>query len=270
MHFLIDADSAIYKAGCANEARSYIVYDEQGFIVYQSQYKADATEWVEEQEEGTYTIDRHKEAGPVTHALANIKGIMERIVEHRRCSSFSVFISGKNNFRYEIAEDYKGQRDPFQRPLQEKEIRDYLIKYWDAVVVDDIEVDDEVSILCMEDQENSVIVSIDKDLLNTPGWHYNYDKKEAVKVSLDTANLNFYRQMITGDRTDNITGIKGFGPKKALELLPDELPEEELCQVVWEAYKEKGYDKDYFIQQGRLLWMLREREVMWTPPIDLE
>ena len=63
------------------------------------------------------------------------------------------------------------------------------------------------------------VAGIDKDLLQITGTHYNFVKKEITEISEDTANLKLMLQCLTGDRSDNIPGIKGIGPKKAEKLL---------------------------------------------------
>lgn len=154
------------------------------------------------------------------------------------------------------------------RPIHEKQLRAYLVRKYGAIPVDGQEADDEVSILCCESPHDTVIASIDKDLNNTAGWHYNYDKKEMYFITEEEADLNFYRQLLTGDSTDNIVGIKGYGKAAALRILPEALTPKEMCDIVWSHYKERGYDWDYFVLQGRLLWMRRERDEYWLPPIE--
>ena len=236
-------------------------------------YKADAVEFAKETEipEELLSYEQAKVAGPVGHSLKNADNIINRIVKHEQCTSYTVYISGDKNFRYDIDPAYKGQRDKINKPIHEKQIRNHLIKKWKAQVVDcGHETDDEVSIELWRNQDTHVIASIDKDLNNTPGWHFNYDKEEYYYIPYDEASLNFYRQMLSGDNVDNIKGVKGIGKQRAEDLLPYPLTDERMCDIVWNVYKEKGYDYKYFLQQGQLLWMLRDRDVMWSPPIDIE
>ena len=69
--------------------------------------------------------------------------------------------------------------------------------------------------------------------------------------------------MLTGDRTDNIPGIKGIGDKKADKILDGLEEEEDLYRVVLEEYK---YNRDYLLEQGRLLWIRRKKEELWMLP----
>jgi hypothetical protein len=269
MHFLIDADSLIYKAGCSNETRSYLVEDtETGIVLDEFQYKKDAEEFISDLTEDV-TLTRYKEAGHISHSLANLKNSVQRIVDHPKCTHYTVFVGGSNNFRYEIYADYKASRDELAKPLHYRQLHDYLVRRWKAEVVDGEEVDDRISIIQSQSTDETCIASIDKDLNNTAGWHYNYDKDDMYYLSPQEADLNFYRQLITGDKTvDNIPALPRYGLKKAAAILPEYQPIEDMCRTVWDLYQEKGYDWDYFVMNGQLLWMRREEEEYWQPPIE--
>lgn len=267
MYYLVDADSMIFKAGCSNEDRYWDVYINNS-PVHRCKYRAEAQEWVNGQitnhglntdvDEVTYEQD--KVAGPLSHSIGNLK----RIVDNSVNDDYTIFIGGQGNFRYDLYPDYKGHRSASSRPIHEQQLREYLQQNYPTVVVDGEEVDDRVSWLqCAADWEQTCIVSVDKDLDNTPGWHYNYDQQRSYLISPEEADLNFWRQMITGDSTDNIPGIHRAGKVLANKVLPEYSTDME--QRVWELYQERGHDLDYFILQGRLLHMRRYEGEMWSP-----
>jgi len=276
MHLLIDADSGIYKAGLSNETREYHAIDEGGIVAHACQYKKDMDAWIE-QDGGVYDVCKHKYAGPLSYSLANAKSVfthmLDIIPEH---TSYQLYISGEGNFRYDIYPDYKGKRKPEDRPIHEQEIRKYLIEHWGAEVVNGEEVDDTVSWKQCTSSHSTCIVSIDKDLLNTPGLNFNYDFKnekgekvgKMTDISPNQANLNFARQLLTGDATDNIPGLYKCGPVKARKLLPEYNPE--WLEIIMESYKmEFGDDwKERLELIGQLLWMRRKPNEWWT--IDYE
>ena len=267
MHFLIDADTALYKAGCSDEERWYEIVNEDGEVLQTHTYKKDATGFASM--DPSLTIRPCKSAGPLKNALSNLKTYMNKIIEHDKCTSYEVFIGGEGNFRLDVDPNYKTSRDPLAKPIHLKEMKDYMVKKYKATRCDGMEADDVVSYLCQQDLENNCIVSVDKDLRNSPGWHFNPDTLIMDYVTEADADLNFYRQLLMGDSTDGIVGIAGYGKAKALALLPESLPEDVMCEAVWYHYQERGYDSEYFIQQARLLWMLREEGVMWEPPISV-
>ena len=65
--------------------------------------------------------------------------------------------------------------------------------------------------------EDTIIVSDDKDLQTIAGYHYN--KGEVIEVSEQQALKNFYTQVLTGDTADNYKGCRGVGPVKAERIL---------------------------------------------------
>jgi hypothetical protein len=267
MHALIDADSAIFKAGCANEVREYLVQAKDHDGVESFKYKKDLDAYIDGDE--TLEWEKTKTAGPLRDSLSNLKHIINKIANNPRFSSYEVFIAGEGNFRKELVDYYKKDRDPFSIPLHYDQLHAYLRRKYNAVVVNGEEVDDRVSILCYQNPLTHVICSIDKDLDNTPGFHYNPDKDEFYYVDPQTADYLFYRQMLTGDGVDSIPGLPGIGIKKAEPILADAESLEDMCKTVYDAYVAKGYDYDYFVEQGRLLWMRREEGEMWVPPLSL-
>jgi ribosomal protein S28E/S33 len=108
------------------------------------------------------------------------------------------------------------------------------------------------------------MVHIDKDLNQFRGWHYNYRKKEKYFVTELEGLTAFYTQILTGDRTDNIIGIKGIGPVKAEKILQD-------CKTEREHYDAcvKAYDGNIerVTENGVLLWLRRHPNQLWLPPL---
>ena len=139
-----------------------------------------------------------------------------------------------------------------------------MIDAWAFSVQENQEADDAIGIRAYSLGENDYIIcSIDKDLDNLRGHHYNFVKNERYYITESQAIKNFYRQLLTGDRTDNIPGLAGIGPKKAEKILKDCNTEEELYKAVLKAYKD---DVDYLTEQGQLLWIRRKENELWEPP----
>ena len=260
MELLIDFDSALYKAGCSNETRWYEIRTPDGFVVQQCQYKKEATAVVGDDTD--LEIVACKEAGPLGHTLANLKNIIEGILDVYPVK-YQLFIAGKGNFRDDIYPDYKGHRDASGKPLHLKDMKEYLLKRYNTFLVDGEEADDRVSWLQCTAEHETMIVGVDKDLDNTPGHHYNFQHKHEYLLTEEEADFNFATQLLTGDSTDNIPGLPGVGKGTAAKILPEYIPTWQ--HVVWDEYQERGFDMDYMVLQGRLLWMRRKPEEWWYP-----
>jgi 5'-3' exonuclease len=168
------------------------------------------------------------------------------------------------NFRDEVAPYYKANRAENSKPPYYEEIRAYIQKEYPTIVTEGMEADDYFGQAAKDAVIRNpnvlpVIVSIDKDLLMIPGVHYNFVKKEMVYVDEFDANLFFFTQMLTGDRADNIPGLKGYGPKKAEKILKGVPDINEMIKRVFKEY-EKVHSGDAWHQWDihcDLLWILR-------------
>jgi len=106
---------------------------------------------------------------------------IEQIIHDTGVESVTLYLTGKTNFRYEVAKTlpYKGNRDGTHRPRFYKQLREYLVNVWEAEVVEGMEADDACGIDAYKRPPDSyIIMSIDKDLLMLEGKHYNYKRKE--------------------------------------------------------------------------------------------
>jgi hypothetical protein len=118
-----------------------------------------------------------------------------------------------------------------------------------------------------------VIVSIDKDFEQIPTNIFNPTKWEWKTIDPWTATKNFYKQILMGDRVDNIVGIYGIGPVKADKLLSSCDSEKALYWACVEAYGEDVRKVDDIftseervLENGRLLYIQRYNGELWQPP----
>lgn len=142
-----------------------------------------------------------------------------------------------------------------------------MVKRLGAVVVEGQEADDEVAIRMSKEPNTYTLVGVDKDLLQIPGWHFNPSKDLERYVNEFEAYKSFCLQLLTGDRTDNIPGLQGVGPKKAEKALKDSKTKQELLDTAWEKYQELGHTLEYFTEQGQLLWLRRYEGEIWQPNV---
>ena len=197
--------------------------------------------------------------------IETLKTYIQGIVQGSNCTNFKMCMSGETNFREEVATilPYKENRSGSEKPYYFDMIREWLLDKPYTIVSENEEADDVISKALMQGHVGS---SPDKDLKNTPGDHYNFLTNKSYTITEDEASINFYRQMLTGDKTDNIPGIKGIGPVKAAQIVKEEDSPMERELAVWRVYREH-YDKEIeaMTEVGQLLWMRREDNEMWKP-----
>jgi hypothetical protein len=263
---LIDGDILVFRAGFAAE-RNYW-YLKVNEVTEEFPYKKDALEKLDELLPGKYSrvegedyqLWSERKVEPVENALHLINKQMDAIMEACSLSEFDVrvYLSGGYNFRYDVAKTrpYKGNRDASHRPTHEEAIKDFIRSKWETVVTDGIEADDAIGIAMGED---TICISIDKDLDMIPGLHYNFKDEVHYEMTPEQSWRKFCLQLLTGDTTDNIPGLPGIGAGKAEKIL-DGIADEDLLEVVASTYASKSKQKDWFAylrEQAELLWIQR-------------
>lgn len=200
----------------------------------------------------------------LTHALGNVKTMMDGFADLFNHDTMRVFLTGHGNFREQIATllPYKGNRDKLHKPKYYDDIRRYLCNVWRAEVIDGHEADDAIaSAQWVATDDSTVSVSIDKDLNMIPGNHYNPVTKELYYVEQEEADLALFYQMLVGDRTDNIPGIDKIGDKRASDLINEHGRDvDRVREAVKEKYRQQ-YGPDWeaaYHEVGALLWMRRD------------
>lgn len=197
-------------------------------------------------------------------AASSLSSSLETIIySSLDVNHYELFLTGKNNFRYEYAKTakYKENRADYEKPLHLGFLRQYMVDAWGATISDGEEADDLIAIRATELGDDSIIVSIDKDFNQVQGWHYNFVKNNKYYVTAEEGLRFFYKQILTGDKADNIVGIHGVGEVKATKMLSKATTEEELYAVCVEALGEERV-----LENGRLLWLRREKNQLWFPP----
>ena len=199
-------------------------------------------------------------------AISRMGNFVDRLIKVQGIDSYEGYLTGKKNYRSEIATEqtYKGNRKEARRPVHYDSLREYLITKWDFKLQEGQEADDAMGIKAYElPKDSSCIMTIDKDLDMIRGWHYNFNKEYLYYVTEAQAIKNFYIQLLTGDRVDNIAGLKGIGPVKAKKILDGCETENSLFKAVLDKYDN---DIDKLTERGRLLWIRRKEKELWKPP----
>lgn len=82
--------------------------------------------------------------------LSDVDSLMRRICETTGASSCEAFLSGADNFRYQIYPEYKANRRDKIKPVYLEAAREYLITTWGAKIVNGYEADDAIGIRATE------------------------------------------------------------------------------------------------------------------------
>jgi hypothetical protein len=299
---IVDADPAVYSAGFAAQKSTYeyVVELPDGSMQHEFFASGDAGRaWLKLLPEGTQVLskDKHIEAETEDHARQCCATMFKHMIMvickewgvDRSDINLEFYLSGPDNFRYDIATiaPYKaGRADP---PVHYNTVRNYIVERYAATVVHGQEADDAVSIRCRQlaaDGVRYVLATIDKDLDQVPGPHYDYRQHVFYDVSPSDAQRFFWRQVLSGDATDNIPGLYKIGEGRAEKLIDKWLTEKrprkaaDLDRMMWplvvaayaenmERYPDKfpaGMTPEAAALETARLVKMREYEgQIWTP-----
>lgn len=261
LKLLVDADPLVYRSGFASQ------------------------ETVEDEYIGTAV-----RAQPVEFALhivkTSIEAMQDAVQNHFGKSKIhtALVLSGPDNYRFKLAtiRPYKGSRSP-TLPVHYQKIRDYLTGQYGAKVVHRREADDEISIRAWRSwragERNYVVATVDKDLDQIPGWHYDYMKHVFYFVDEVDAQMALWRQILSGDPSDDVPGAWRFGPvsaKNAVDYCYENLfTPEQIWTYILDVYEQQSTlpgcpyvapGRDAALETARLVYMQREPGELWNPP----
>ena len=181
-------------------------------------------------------------------------------VEHA-ITKVVVFWEGNNSrsYRQSFYPYYKANRDSISNLTDEERsdlhVQRMRIKHYleelsiRQVQEEDSEADDCIAYYCQQTpDEHKIIFTNDKDLLqlindNTDVYLADYTKKYIVTAKNFRKYFPFHYsnialiKMISGDQSDNISGIEGVGEKTVLKLFPE--LKEEVKDIEWVQSKAK-------------------------------
>lgn len=123
-------------------------------------------------------------------------------------------------------------------------------------IIDHLEADDMIG---LAQDNDSCIVTIDKDLDCITGWHYNFVKEMLYYVGAHDAKYNFYFQLLCGDPADNVKGAAGIGKAKATRILDGCETDEEFLEAVtpyFSCFEELDMNASclWIQQKGKEVW----------------
>lgn len=197
-------------------------------------------------------------------AIHRVEALLDELLTKTGADSYRAFLSGKSNFRKTIYPEYKANRTA-PKPVHLEALREYALEKQNAELAPDtLEADDALGI---NQTDDTMIVSLDKDLLMVPGKHFSWEIKGKGWTKPDkffTQNVIggmrlFFEQCLKGDTADNIKGIEKIGNKRAAALLADCVTEQQMFDAVRNAY---GND-DEFIMNASVLWIMQNEEDVW-------
>lgn len=228
---ICDADSIAYKAAAANERRRIrTVHQDTGIPETWDHRTAFRTYLATTNHtEDMYTIEDIQEPKHLSYGENLIRDMLKGYSMRTGVSRREIYISGDDNFRDLIplpqeykpsdvnkkkgtdpvwAGAYKGKREGLIRPVQLKQLRNFMQNELGAIAVHGQEVDDMSSIRAytgFKEGTRIIQVTSDKDALQCSGWLFNPDKDKTPRFIQGFGEL--HREIKKGKEAD----VKGTG-----------------------------------------------------------
>jgi 5'-3' exonuclease len=207
-----------------------------------------------------------KEEDQFDIVIERIDNLLTQIFYNTDAEEHQIYLTGTGNFRKKVNKEYKANRKDSVPPPYLQDARKYLVDKYGAIISQGCEADD---LLGINQTEETVICSLDKDLMMIPGRHFSWQigtqtwtkpAKHTTVTQQDGLRF-FYKQLLIGDSTDNIIGVQGIGTKTADKLIEHLDDEQDMLNVVLEKYK---YDFNRFVMNCQCLWIQRKENEFWT------
>ena len=186
-------------------------------------------------------------------AKARVINRVEEFKDMMKTDSVTMCLTDRANFRRVLNPDYKANRSKSRLPIILRQVKQWIIEELDGQMWANLEADDIISILATDKEmdEETIIISIDKDFKSVPGIFYDYNRGEYHQPTEEEADNYHLIQTIAGDHTDGYSGVPGIGVTRAERLLQSE-------GYTWETVV-KCYEKAGLSEQDALMnaWMAR-------------
>lgn len=208
-------------------------------------------------------------------AKARMSETIGVILDITNTSHYRIFLSdSKENFRLSLFPNYKANRTKQEKPTHHEALSNYIANHWNAEIAWGEEADDALGI---NQTDDTIICTIDKDLLQIPGKHFNWVTGNFKTISETEGLYRFYKQLLVGDSTDNITAKEGLscpniGEVKAAKALEGCSTEEELFQTTCKLFKQACPDNSVeelsarILLTGQLVKIRQKEGEIWTLP----
>ena len=198
---------------------------------------------------------------------AYIESLIEGIKQRLFTKEVLIFLSGKENFRKKVVPTYKLNRKDIEKPLALDYTYEYLINHpeYMTIIEDRLEADDLLGIYATDSDIQGVVCSIDKDLNQIPGYHYNWKNDVFYVVDSEEAYMLLWRQILAGDPIDGYKGVPRIGPKKANKFLKEMAEEYEKSftdidfwwQTIVQFYEEHGLTEEIARENAICAYILK-------------
>ena len=225
---------------------------------------------------------------PFEYVMEMMERRIPQIVAESGADEMLIFLTGKQNFRYFIAQTTPYKERVGNKPYHYKNIKAMIQFMFPCHLEEGLEADDLITLALAADP-TGVAVSRDKDIRQMAGTHYSWELENQPAIGPYTTDAFGYitlkkpkvfgygdkflaSQIITGDSTDSIPGCPKYGAVKAVSILGHCNTYAECLDAIIPVYQ-KCYGLDWktvMREQARLVYLARRfnngKVLLWDFP----
>ena len=237
IHVNIDGDPIVYASAFVGQSSEWKIMDgkklvEKGFGTKSQALKRLGVKHVDDYT-GPYHLIETVMTSDLSAVFHTVKCMFQTIIDQCNAGTYSIFLTGKGNYRDGLATIKKYKAGRPTKPKLYPEVRGYILEKLGAELIEGMEADDKLSILSWDalrelkqqypeegvdslvDRTNVVLASIDKDLRQVPGlyfnpgWNKDYDP-EGEDELITPKKVYKLGSIIDNGKKVEFQGLKGF------------------------------------------------------------
>ena len=272
---VLDGDSIAFQVACACEQRGILVTNTTNEAQTSFKTRTEMKNFLHglEVPDNHYVVEDTQIAEDKRNAFATVKAKLQNYRDKFETDKIEIYMTGQGNFRENIplVHKYKSIRSDSSRPILLQDIRDYLVTYQGAIVVNGDEADAMLTQRMYDGFSTGkriIASNEDKDLRQASGILHNPNTDEILEIKGfgdiyldDKGKLRghgrkwLYVQCLLGDKTDGFDPrdfaevVKGkrpkYGEKACFNDLSPATNDKEALTVVANTYKQWLGEEDF-------------------------
>lgn len=226
-----------------------LLFDADMLLYVACQRAEKVCEW----EDDLYTL--HCYMHDVTHGFdEHVYELVGLVLDHYNIDGqyeIVMCLSDTENFRSQIWDGYKANRDHKRRPICYQPMREWIKKNYNTLIYPRLEADDVIGITVTD---NDIAISGDKDFKSIPCRFYDFMRNEFNDTTDEQADYWHLYQTLVGDSVDNYKGCPKVGEVKAKRILDEDCS----WNAVVKAYEANGSTEEEALLNARMAFILRD------------
>lgn len=158
-----------------------------------------------------FDIETIQTPEPIENALHTAKMMVERAIAASGADDYICVLGKGDGHRVDRSTMRKYKDRHTLKPIRLQEVVDYLEKKFKPIVVEDIEADDELVILCQEDPNGRFVIGEDKDNYSQPVRFFNVNRPDEGIIDCRGYGKLWIEEKVSPKTGKKTKKVRGYG-----------------------------------------------------------